>query len=1109
MTQPSVPLELLEPGSQIWIPDQQHQWRSCTVLEKVDSGIQVELDIDEDGEDEDERTMLVKAGTKMHLRNRELLGDGALTFNDLTKVPNLHEPAVLHALQCRFKHGTIYTLTGPILLAVNPFRVVEGLYSAEKLRSFVGATKPYPHVFSIANAAFTGISERQSSQTVLISGESGAGKTETTKFVMQFLALAGAGEEKGLSRVERQVLESNPLLEAFGNAKTLRNENSSRFGKYIELQFGSDFKGAPARLVGARIRTYLLEKIRVTDQQEGERCFHSFYQALAGARRLLPGSTMHTASMPGTSSSSRPSMTNRPSLGTTGTQWPAMAGRPSFGMSGRPSLGMNGRPSTGTSPIKDSFDENEEDELDTLGLGELEVDLSGFAGYDVDYFNYLTRSSCYTLTNQDEAEEFEATLFAMRTVGFSNDEMSGMFHVLAAVLHLGNIVFVAPKNNSEGSEVVDRATGPLAVTSQLLGLDPAGLEGALCCKTMQAPGEGVIRSSLTVANAAASRDALARVLYHAVFKHIVKRTNASIGFIDQAIFCGVLDIFGFEFFGTNSLEQLCINYTNELLQQYFNQFIFENEAQLYAEEGIPFNKADFPDNTRIVEMLNTPPKGIFPMLDEECNFIGGTSSTWFRKLEKNHKSDKHDHFDIIKHKVEVFVVKHFAGPVEYNAEGFMDKNKDSLSNDLITCALESSKDCIKDMLQEKAQAQGAIGGADNRRGSAFGEGPRKRVEKVTVSSEFRKQLVELMTTIRETSPHFVRCLKPNGQNKPYILDRASITEQLRYQGVIQAIEVSRAGYPVRLQHKDFFMDFQHLAPDVSADLGSHALMTQDYISAAKDLLKHLDETILRAAAGKWAVGKTRIFLKQDATNVLSAARVTLRQKQAVRIQCAWRRYVDRSRFLKCRHGFVRLQAIVRGNAARGEVYRKRKERAALEVQTSMRTFKALRQKQHMLNCLKKMQTTVRMHQTKKRFGADRGCVMRLQRWWRSVIKRRRWRNLRENILRVQCAWRGYRARKTAKERLALLHRRQRAMWILTQRRRERIKRAKFREEAMHYYFKRQPPPVAPARSEILAKLINLEQDNDDLVQEAARLRQECLELEKHIKELKDKKWSWW
>eukprot|EP00435_Cladocopium_sp_Y103_P004881 s1097_g1.t1 len=692
----------------IWVSCAERVWRAARVLSADETSVSVEYAGDDDDVEQAELSLHGKAAPKLLRRNAELLGQGALRFDNLTEVPELHEAAVLHALEVRFAQGCIYTLTGPVLLAVNPFRSLP-LYGADLLRRFAArptttstatSTALRPHVFGIAAKALEGIRERYASQTVLISGESGAGKTETTKFVMQFLALTSATSAGGhedvtsshrphrapakLSLVERQVLGSNPLLEAFGNAQTLRNDNSSRFGKYIELQFAKpqqlgDDVPTP-RMVGARIHTYLLEKVRVIRQQEGERGFHIFYQALSAAND-------------------------------------------------------NGTATTAE-----------------------EVELEGFKGYALESFRYLNKQEL-----DNEVEHFEATLAAMDAVGLSKTEIRKIFRVLAAVLHLGNVTF---QDAGESSQVDENGGTSCSLSCDLLGVSNDSLSVALTSRTLRTP-EGLIRSKHKSDKACGCRDALARHLYHAVFNYIVQRSNATIGFQKNLSFCGVLDIFGFEFFQWNSLEQLCINYTNELLQQYFNEFIFENETTLYQEEGISWDVQDFPDNSTILELLHGKLEGVLPMLEEECFHVGGSAEAWCNKLVRLY--EQHRHFGHDRLKKGSFIIRHFAGPVTYQCTEFLEKNKDELSADLVQCLKDSEDPFVRDLFEQLDRVFGVsgagAGGASEGRKSLGGSSRVLKAQRYSVSGEFRQQLKELLQQIQSTEPHFIRCIKPNPQNQ--------------------------------------------------------------------------------------------------------------------------------------------------------------------------------------------------------------------------------------------------------------------------------------------------------------------------------------------------------
>jgi len=1071
---PGLSLSEFEQDAHVWITDHEQVWLSGKVSSQKTGETNVILDVEEG---EDERVIVSTPALRGLRRNEELLGDGALRFDDLTEVPILHEAAVLQALDVRFEHGVIYTLSGPVLLAVNPFRTLPGIYSPQTLGSFVGDDRLRPHVFSIANHAYQGIRQKCASQTVLVSGESGSGKTETTKHVMQFLALAGAeavladgSNRKSLSKVERQVLGSNPLLEAFGNAKTLRNDNSSRFGKYTELQFGFEgnedsVHGLAPRLVGARVHTYLLEQVRVTEQQAGERSFHIFYQTLAAASRVH-GEDVETPS---------PSRAGVPSPQPSPSRPSQQDSPPSFESPKSPST----RARAASFGISSATDVEE-------------LDLHSLAGRSAMDFAYLRRSAHVRLENADDDQDFNGTLGALRTVGFSRQELIDVFRVLAAVLFLGNIDFEVPPNNSEASKVATPSA--LDSSRERLGVTAALLESAMCVRSIQSP-EGLIRKANTVQQAAECREATARHLYQTAFRSIVKRTNHSIGFRDQATFCGVLDIFGFEFFQVNSFEQLCINFTNELLQQYFNTFIFENEEALYNEEGISFMPLDFPDNSIIVTLLHQNPTGILPMLDEECFVISGTSEAWEAKLVKTHGN--HPRFRTVKHQRGTFIVEHFAGPVTYTSEGFMEKNRDRLSPDVIRCMQSSSCIFLRDLYTEYQQRM------NNESSAATSSSAARTVRRRTVSSEFRQQLNNLMDQIRKTSPHFVRCIKPNKQNKPFamgigsgsraganlkpLFDRKSVAEQLNYQGVLEAIRVARAGYPVRFLHADFFAEFRVLAHGEARkelEAAVKKLTDADPPGADTNIVRRFLELpevncllpeALTGADGvlrvTWALGTTKVFLKQDTFGSLKAAQSKVRNAASTKIQARYRAHRERRTVLRRWVALRTLQAHARGRAARLSVRELRRERAGAKIVMACRTLLVRDDFRRMRLVAKAAQSWTRMRRCQVQFSMTRKSLVKLQAWWRSSVKRRRWRTLPKRILTIQRLWRGSVGRRRALEWKAAQHRLYFLVRKLVRFHRKRVAHRRWRSQMMEAY-RGFPAPSTPtaATGETLKQL---------------------------------------
>mmetsp|Transcript_66996 Transcript_66996/g.193594 ORF Transcript_66996/g.193594 Transcript_66996/m.193594 type:complete len:1699 (+) Transcript_66996:102-5198(+) len=885
-------------GTLIWIKHEEEVWVQAEIVTSNDKEIIVKTN-----EDPDARIVL-GPNEPVFLRTSDVFtAEGLSVLDDLTQLTHLHEPAVLSSLQNRFDIDKIYTFTGPILIALNPFKAIPGLYDEEVLKSFI-STKPTPkpHVFNTSNAAYRGICDRQKSQTVLISGESGAGKTETTKHVMKFLALAGS-EDGQVTNVEKQVLESNPLLEAFGNARTLRNDNSSRFGKFIELQFRAGDKkaltqpglsGSSSRLCGARIRTYLLEKVRVCDQQEGERNYHIFYEACAAA-----------SSLSGTSTYDYPKKL---------------------------------KPET----VKEARS----------------IDLSGFN--DCGNFAFLTRSTCRTLKDVDDVTMFEVRINAMQTIGISPEDITSILQVVAAVLHLGNTKFDAPPNNSEGSMVMQECSASIDLAATLTGVARKDLEAALCNQTRVTRTER-IRSPVNVRTAADNRDALARALYGMIFDFVVQIANTSIGYLqDVKLFVGVLDIFGFECFKMNSFEQVCINFTNERLQQFFNSFVFKLEEQLYEREGIPWDPLDFPDNQDAVDILQAKATGVFAILDEECVVPQGSDTGFCNKLIKQHKG--HRRFDEIKTKPTWFVIKHFAGPVAYCTDGFLDKNKDQLSNDIIECMGSSKKEFIQSLFRKDKKYAEAFNKESAQDASKPGGSKKKRI---TVSSEFKDQLTSLMDIVDLTEPHFIRCIKPNPQNEPDRYDRKGVTEQLRYGGVLQVVQVSRAGYPVRINHQECWDDYRVIAtPQAVAglkhidDLKLRAQKLLDHLSAELSIPKPLHGL-------SWAVGKSMVFFKLGAFERLKFARLELLIKSTTFIQACWRRKVKMRLYKAIRVFTGHVQALLRMKQARMDLQRRRQLISAMKVQAAARGFVE-----------------------KRKFRAIRSKIVRIQSWRRATIGRR-------------------------------------------------------------------------------------------------------------------------
>ncbi|EHA8589917.1 myosin-17 [Cocos nucifera] len=506
----------VEVGTQFWLEDPDVAWIDGEVIEVNGNQIKVKCTSG--------KTVTAKVSS-VYPKDAEASPCGV---DDMTKLAYLHEPGVLQNLNSRYDINEIYTYTGNILIAVNPFRRFPHLYDTHMMEQYKGAEfgELSPHPFAVADAAYRIMINEGVSQSILVSGESGAGKTESTKLLMRYLAYVGGRAAAEGRTVEQQVLESNPVLEAFGNAKTVRNNNSSRFGKFVEIQF--DQRG---RISGAAIRTYLLERSRVCQISDPERNYHCFYMLC----------------------SAPPEDIERYKLGNPRT------------------------------------------------------------------FHYLNQSNCFELDGMDDSKEYLATRRAMDVVGITSDEQDAIFRVLAAILHLGNIEFSEGKEIDSSIPKDEKSWFHLRTAAELFMCDVKALEDSLCKRIIVTRDE-IITKSLDPEVAALSRDALAKTVYSRLFDWIVNKINNSIGQDPNSKFLiGVLDIYGFESFKTNSFEQFCINLTNEKLQQHFNQHVFKMEQEEYTKEEINWSYIEFIDNQDVLDLIEK--------LSQTIHLLSATGST--------------------------------------------------------------------------------------------------------------------------------------------------------------------------------------------------------------------------------------------------------------------------------------------------------------------------------------------------------------------------------------------------------------------------------------------------------------------------------------------------
>ncbi|XP_045024997.1 myosin-VIIa isoform X1 [Daphnia magna] len=728
---------------------------------------------------------------------------------DMISLGDLHEAGILRNLHIRYNENTIYTYTGSILVAANPYQILP-IYTAEQIKLYrerkIGELPP--HIFAIGDNCYTQMKRFRQDQCIVISGESGAGKTESTKLILQYLA-AISGKH---SWIEQQILEANPILEAFGNAKTVRNDNSSRFGKYIDISFNKH-----GTIEGANIEQYLLEKSRIVAQNPGERNYHIFYCMLAGMSK---------------------------------------------------------------------------------------EDKQKFDLQDASQYKYLTGGNSTTCQGRNDANEFAEIRSAMKVLLFTESEISDILRVLAALLHLGNVSFKGVVlNNMDASEIPDPSNA--IRVSKLLGVDPREMVDALTTKTIFAQGDSVV-SRLSKVQALDVRDAFAKGIYGRLFIWIVNKLNCAIRKSDEmdTSSIGVLDIFGFENFSVNSFEQFCINYANENLQQFFVRHIFKLEQEEYNQENISWQHIEFVDNQDSLDLIAIKQMNIMALIDEESKFPKGTDQTMLAKLNKTHGSNK----NYVKPRSDLqasFGFNHFAGVVFYDARGFLDKNRDSFSADLMQLVHVTTNKFLRTLFAEDI---------------SMGSETRKKAP--TLSAQFKRSLDSLMRTLSACQPFFVRCIKPNELKQSMVFDRELCCRQLRYSGMMETIRIRRAGYPIRHTFREFVERYRFL---ISGCPPPHRVDCRQATAR-----------ICSATLGKtdYQLGQTKVFLKdaqdlfleQERDRVLTKKLIIIQRcirgwihrRRYVRLRCAaiviqrqWRRHAQRKRYLEMRSGFLRLQALIR------------------------------------------------------------------------------------------------------------------------------------------------------------------------------------------------------
>ncbi|XP_065753984.1 myosin-10 isoform X3 [Phocoena phocoena] len=793
----------------VWIPSERHGFEAASIKEERGDEVMVEL---------------AENGKKAMVNKDDIQKMNPPKFSkveDMAELTCLNEASVLHNLKDRYYSGLIYTYSGLFCVVINPYKNLP-IYSENIIEMYRGKKRHEmpPHIYAISESAYRCMLQDREDQSILCTGESGAGKTENTKKVIQYLAHVASSHKgrkdhnipqespkpvKHQGELERQLLQANPILESFGNAKTVKNDNSSRFGKFIRINF--DVTGY---IVGANIETYLLEKSRAVRQAKDERTFHIFYQLLSGAGEHLKSDLL----------------------------------------------------------------------------------LEGFNNYRFLSNGYIP------IPGQQDKDNFQETMEAMHIMGFSHEEILSMLKVVSSVLQFGNISFKKERNTDQASMPENTVAQKLC---HLLGMNVMEFTRAILTPRIKV-GRDYVQKAQTKEQADFAVEALAKATYERLFRWLVHRINKALDRTKRqgASFIGILDIAGFEIFELNSFEQLCINYTNEKLQQLFNHTMFVLEQEEYQREGIEWSFIDFGlDLQPCIDLIERPanPPGVLALLDEECWFPKATDKTFVEKLVQEQGS--HSKFQKprqLKDKAD-FCIIHYAGKVDYKADEWLMKNMDPLNDNVATLLHQSSDRFVAELWKDVDRIVGldqVTGMTETAFGSAY---KTKKGMFRTVGQLYKESLTKLMATLRNTNPNFVRCIIPNHEKRAGKLDPHLVLDQLRCNGVLEGIRICRQGFPNRIVFQEFRQRYEILTPNA---------IPKGFMDG-----KQACERMIRALEldpNLYRIGQSKIFFR---AGVLA--------------------HLEEERDLKITDIIIFFQAVCRGYLARKAFAKKQQQLSALKV----------------------------------------------------------------------------------------------------------------------------------------------------------------------------------
>uniref|UniRef100_A0A8C4ZFI9 Myosin IXb n=1 Tax=Gadus morhua TaxID=8049 RepID=A0A8C4ZFI9_GADMO len=803
-------------------------------------------------------------------------------YDDLCRLPELSEDALLQTLRKRFYKKKIYTYASSILVAVNPFKFLPCYYNPKYVMMYENQPlgKLSPHIFAVANVAYHAMLNRRLDQCIVISGESGSGKTESSSYLVH--CLTALSQKRYASGVVRTLLGAGPVLEAFGNATTAQNNNSSRFGKFVQLNY---LESGVIR--GAIIEKYLLEKSRLVCRDTSERNYHVFYYLLIGASK------------------------------------------------------------------------EERKEFSLLQPQE---------------YNYLQQEDLSIEGEEKLRHEYKRLHQAMEMVGFLASTKKLIFSILSAILYLGNVTYTV----SEEGEVIK--VGPddvLSTLSDLLKVKQELLVNALTQRRAVVSNDTLVLPYM-LKEATTARDSMAKSLYSALFDWIVLHINHTLlnrRDMEESVSClsiGILDIFGFENFQTNSFEQFCINYTNEKLHHYFSQYVFNRQQEEYLSEGISWSTIAYGDNEGVINMFSKKPTGFFHLLDEESNLPQATDGTLLDKLKQHHKDNPLFVGTAVMEPA--FVIQHFAGRVKYQIKDFRVKNTDHMRPDVVLLLRGSERAFLRQLVCSSPAAlfrwgvlratiritaafralarRGAQTGRPTRpnmtldfsfdhsdeqpleklmdshslkhivaltvngRTSQLVLHPHQRKKPPSISAQFQASLCNLLDSVGKAEPFFIRCIRSNAEKREMYFDEALVLHQIKYSGMLEMVRIQKAGFGAKYTFEEFVKKFWVLMPKGAA-------------ATSEDITKLFQN--MGVDQSTYQMGKTKVFLKESQRQRLQETLNKEVMRSVVILQRWFRCCLIRMHFLNKKDAALLIQRCWR------EFYETNQGRAAIIIQTAWRT----------------------------------------------------------------------------------------------------------------------------------------------------------------------------